>query len=52
MTAADIVECNPDVDPTGVTSFVAAKFLKEIAAAMHSVPERWPEDAANGSVRA
>ena len=39
MTAADIVECNPDVDPSGVTSQVAAKFLKEIAAAMRCVPE-------------
>jgi arginase len=38
MTAADIVECNPDADPTGVTSQVAAKFLKEIAAVMQSVP--------------
>jgi arginase len=39
MTAADIVECNPDVDPGGVTARVAAKFLKEIAAAMQSVPQ-------------
>lgn len=40
MTAADIVECNPDVDPSGITSQVAAKFLKEIAAAMHTLPVR------------
>jgi arginase len=39
MTAADIVECNPDADPSGVTSHVAAKLLKEIAAAMHCVPD-------------
>jgi agmatinase len=50
MTAADVVECNPDVDPSGVTSFVAAKFLKEIAAAMHAVPERRPQRVAPGSV--
>jgi arginase len=52
MTAADIVECNPDVDPTGVTSLVAAKFLKEIAAAMHCVPEPWRAAPAVGSVPA
>lgn len=52
MTAADIVECNPDVDPTGVTSQVAAKFLKEIAAAMHTTPARWPTSPSIGSVSA
>jgi len=52
MTAADIVECNPDVDPSGVTSLVAAKFLKEIAAAMHSVPEPSRVLPATGNVRA
>src|SRR5678815_1814458 len=35
LVAADVVECNPDVDPSGVTSIVAAKLVKEIAAAMH-----------------
>jgi arginase len=35
LVGADIVECNPDVDPTGITSGLAAKFVKEIAAAMH-----------------
>jgi agmatinase len=52
MTAADIVECNPDVDPSGVTSLVAAKFLKEIAAAMQRVPEFWRQHPAGGSVPA
>ena len=52
MTAADIVECNPDVDPSGVTSQVAAKFLKEIAAAMQCVPERWRTAPDADSVRA
>jgi agmatinase len=37
LVAADVVECNPDVDPSGVTSIVAAKLVKEIAAAMHHV---------------
>lgn len=41
MTAADIVECNPEVDPSGITSHVAAKFLKEIAGTMQSVPCLW-----------
>ena len=52
MTAADIVECNPDVDPSGVTALVAAKFLKEIAAAMQCVPDRWRAGSGSGSVRA
>ena len=52
MTAADIVECNPDVDPSGVTSQVAAKFLKEIAAAMQTIPARWPSPPSDGRVRA
>lgn len=34
LVAADVVECNPDVDPTGITSVVAAKLVKEIAAEM------------------
>lgn len=51
MTAADIVECNPDVDPSGLTSQVAAKFVKEIAAAMHCVPEAWRRSPARRSVR-
>jgi arginase len=37
LAGADVVECNPDVDPTGITSGVAAKLVKEIAAAMHLV---------------
>jgi len=52
MVAADIVECNPAVDPTGVTSVVAAKLLKEIAASMHCVPEPWRTPSDRGSVRA
>jgi len=34
LVGADIVECNPDVDPNGLTSRVAAKLVKEIAARM------------------
>ena len=52
MLGADIVECNPAVDPTGITSVVAAKILKEIAAAMHCVPEPWRAPKDGGSVRA
>lgn len=52
MTAADIVECNPDVDPTGITSQVAAKFLKEIAAAMQTIPARWLNPPSDRSVQA
>jgi arginase len=52
MTAADIVECNPDLDPSGVTSLVAAKFLKEIAAAMQSIPGLWRRHPDSGSVPA
>ena len=37
LVAADVVECNPEVDPSGITSYVAAKLVKEIAAAMHRV---------------
>ena len=37
LVAADVVECNPEVDPSGITSTVAAKLVKEIAAAMHRV---------------
>ena len=37
LAAADVVECNPEVDPSGITSTVAAKLVKEIAAAMHRV---------------
>src|SRR3954469_15746849 len=35
LVAADVVECNPDADPSGVTSYLAAKLVKEIAASMH-----------------
>jgi arginase len=37
FVAADVVECNPDLDPTGVTSIVGAKLVKEIAGTMHRV---------------
>ncbi len=52
IVGADVVECNPAVDPTGITSVVAAKLLKEIAAAMHCVPEPWRAPRDGGSVRA
>lgn len=35
LVAADVVECNPELDSTGITSLVAAKLVKEIAGAMH-----------------
>jgi arginase len=35
LVGADVVECNPDVDPSGVTALVGAKFVKEIAAQMY-----------------
>lgn len=34
IIGADIVECNPQRDPTGITAMVAAKMMKEIAARM------------------
>ena len=34
LVAADVVECNPDVDAAGMTSLVAAKLVKEIASTM------------------
>ena len=34
VVAADIVEYNPARDPTGVTAFVAAKLVKEVASRM------------------
>ena len=34
LVGADVVECNPEVDPTGVTAYLAAKLVKEIAATM------------------
>lgn len=36
LVGADVVECNPNVDPTGLTSSVAAKLVKELVASMHS----------------
>jgi len=36
LVGADVVECNPDVDPTGLTARVAAKLVKELVARMHS----------------
>ncbi len=35
FVGADVVECNPTADPSGVTAVVGAKFVKEIAAQMH-----------------
>jgi arginase len=35
LVGADVVECNPAADPTGITARVAAKLVKEIAARMH-----------------
>lgn len=37
LVGGDVVECNPDVDPTGLTSRVAAKLVKELVASMQSV---------------
>jgi arginase family enzyme len=34
ILGADVVELNPDRDPSGITSMVAAKLLKEILARM------------------
>ena len=34
LVGADIVEYNPTRDPTGITAFVAAKFVKELASCM------------------
>ena len=50
LVAADIVECNPEVDLGGITARVAAKLVKEIAAAMHCVPEPWRGPPEDGSV--
>ncbi len=36
LVGADVVECNPEVDPTGLTARVAAKLVKELVASMHS----------------
>lgn len=36
VVAADVVEYNPSRDPTGVTAFVAAKLVKEVASRMLS----------------
>lgn len=35
LIGADVVEYNPSRDPTGVTAFVAAKLVKELASRMH-----------------
>jgi arginase family enzyme len=32
VVGADVVELNPDRDPTGVTALVAAKLVKELGA--------------------
>jgi arginase family enzyme len=34
IVGADIVECNPGLDPAGITAPACAKILKEIAARM------------------
>ena len=34
VIGADIVEFNPEMDPTGMTAVVCAKILKELAAKM------------------
>jgi arginase len=34
LVAADVVECNPDLDASGLTSRVAAKLVKEVVGAM------------------
>ncbi len=36
LVGTDVVECNPDVDPTGLTPRVAAKLVKELVACMQS----------------
>lgn len=35
LVGADIVECNPTVDPSGLTARVGAKLVKEVVARMH-----------------
>ena len=47
IVGANIVEYNPSRDPTGVTAFVAATLLKEIAAQMM---ERWRLEHAQRAV--
>ena len=34
LIGADVVEVNPQLDPTGITSIVAAKLVKELLARM------------------
>jgi agmatinase len=36
LIGADVVECNPNVDPAGLTSRVAAKLVKELVASLHA----------------
>lgn len=38
IVGADVVECNPNSDPAGLTARVAAKLVKELVARMH-VPQ-------------
>jgi agmatinase len=40
LIGADVVEYNPTRDPTGVTAFVAAKLVKEIASRMLETADR------------
>ncbi len=44
IVGADVVECNPLRDPSGLTAAVAAKIVKELASAMHSPSgsRTWP----------
>ncbi|HJQ64817.1 MAG TPA: agmatinase [Gemmatimonadales bacterium] len=37
LIGADVVELNPELDPRGLTSFVAAKLVKELAGRMQGV---------------
>lgn len=44
LVGADVVELNPDRDPHGLTAAVAAKLVKELAAAMLRPEPSWPDD--------
>ena len=37
LVGADVVELNPELDSRGLSSFVAAKLVKELAGRMHGV---------------
>lgn len=36
LVGADVVECNPNKDPAGLTALVAAKLVKELVGSMHA----------------